>query len=80
VKGIAILEVHLTDAETGSPIRFTPVWVDTHQTSTDDKGVARFDVPEGRYTLKIRSPIYEPYSWPIVAPGRYEVKLRRILL
>ena len=75
-----ILEVSLTDAETGSPIRYTPVWVDSHQTSTDDKGVARFDLPPGSYTLKVRSPVYEPYTWQVTIPGSYQVKLRRILL
>ena len=75
-----ILEVRLTDAETGSPIRYTPVWVDSHQTSTDDNGTARFNLPPGPYTLKVRSPIYEPYTWQVTVPGSYQVKLRRILL
>jgi hypothetical protein len=75
-----ILEVHLTDTETGSPIRYTPVWTDSHQTATDDNGIARFDLPLGSYTLKVRSPVYEPYTWQVTVPGSYEVKLRRILL
>jgi hypothetical protein len=77
---IAILEVRLTDAETGAPIRFTPVWLNTFETSTDENGVASFDIPAGTYTLKVRSPMYEPHTATIDVPGTIEIKLRRILL
>ena len=77
---MVFLEVRLVDAETSAPIRYTPVWADRYSKSTDEKGVARFEVPLGSYTLKVRSPMYEPYTWRVEAPGSYEVKLRRILL
>jgi hypothetical protein len=77
---IAIFEVKLVDAETNAPIRYTPVWLGTYQIATDEKGIARFDVPLGTYTLKVRSPVYEPYTTTITTPGSYEIKLRRILL
>jgi uncharacterized membrane protein len=75
-----LLSVRLVDSETGAPIRYTPVWLDSFQTSTDQNGQARFDVPAGTYTLKVRSPLYEPYTVQVTAPGTVEVKLRRILL
>ena len=77
---MAILEIRLVDAETGAPIRYTPLWLDGYQTSTDENGMARFDVSTGTYTLKIRSPLYEPYTTRVTVPGSIEVKLRRILL
>jgi len=77
---VVFLEVRLVDAETSAPIRYTPVWADRYSKSTDEKGVARFEVPPGSYTLKVRSPMYEPYTWRVESPGTYEVKLRRILL
>jgi hypothetical protein len=77
---IAILEVRLTDAETGAPIRYTPVWLNTFETSTDENGLARFDIPAGTYILKVRSPMYEPHTATIAVPGTIEIKLRRILL
>jgi len=77
---MAVLNIRLTDSETGAPIRYTPVWLDNFQTSTDQNGQARFDVPAGTYTLKVRSPLYEPYTTPATVPGTVEVKLRRILL
>jgi len=77
---MAVLSIRLTDSETGAPIRYTPVWLDSFQTSTDQNGSARFDVPAGAYTLKVRSPLYEPYTAPATVPGTVEVKLRRILL
>lgn len=77
---MVLVEVLLRDAETGTPIRYTPVWLDTNQTSTDINGLAKFDVPLGKYTLKVRSPVYEPYTATVTAPGSYEIKLRRILL
>jgi hypothetical protein len=43
-------------------------------------GIAKFDVAPGKYTLKVRSPVYEPYTVSITAPGTYEIRLRRILL
>jgi len=75
-----LLNVRLIDSETGAPIRYTPVWLDSIQTSTDQNGQARFDVPAGTYTLKVRSPLYEPYTVPATVPGTATVKLRRILL
>ncbi len=75
-----LLNVRLIDSETGAPIRYTPVWLDSFQTSTDQNGQARFDVPAGTYTLKVRSPLYEPYTALATVPGTVEVKLRRILL
>ena len=77
---MAVLNIRLTDSETGAPIRYTPVWLNNVQTSTDQNGSARFDVPAGTYTLKVRSPLYEPYTAPATVPGMVEVKLRRILL
>ena len=77
---MAILEIRLTDAETGAPIRYTPLWLDKVQTSTDENGLARFDVSAGTYILKIRSPLYEPYTAKVRVPGSIEIKLRRILL
>jgi hypothetical protein len=74
------LNVRLIDSETGAPIRYTPVWLDSFQSSTDQNGHARFDVPAGTYTLKVRSPLYEPYTVPTTVPGTVTVKLRRILL
>jgi hypothetical protein len=70
----------LIDAETNAPIRYTPVWLGPHQVATDERGIARFDVPPATYTLKVRSPVYEPYTTTLRAPGSYEIKLRRILL
>ena len=75
-----LLSVRLIDSETGAPIRYTPVWLDSFQTSTDQNGSARFDVPAGTYTLKVRSPLYEPYTAPATVQGTITVKLRRILL
>jgi hypothetical protein len=74
------LNIRLIDSETGAPIRYTPVWLDGFQSSTDQNGQARFDVPAGTYTLKVRSPLYEPYTVPTTVPGTVTVKLRRILL
>ncbi|MBS7633743.1 carboxypeptidase regulatory-like domain-containing protein [Candidatus Bathyarchaeota archaeon] len=75
-----ILNVRLVDAETGAPIRYTPVWLNSFQSSTDQNGHARFDIPPGTYTLKVRSPLYEPYTAPATVPGTVTVTLRRILL
>ena len=77
---MAILEIRLIDAETGAPIRYTPLWLDSFQTSTDENGMASFDVSAGTYILKIRSPLYEPCTAKVTVPGSIEVKLRRILL
>jgi hypothetical protein len=77
---MAVLNIRLTDSETGAPVRYTPVWLDSIQTSTDQNGSVRFDVPAGTHTLKVRSPLYEPYTAPATVPGTVEVKLRRILL
>jgi hypothetical protein len=68
------------DAETNVPIRYTPIWLGSYQAATDEKGIASFDVPLGTYTLKVRSPVYEPYTTTLAVPGSYEIKLRRILL
>lgn len=52
----------------GKPLQFIVVKLigtpplQTYNGSTDDQGKFFFDVPQGSYTLQVRSPIHQPKS------------------
>lgn len=77
---MVVLEIILVDAETGSPIAYTPVWANEAATSTNAAGSATFEVAEGPVTIKVRSPVYEPLLTKVSAPGKIKLKLRRLTL
>jgi len=77
---MAVLEGYLIDAQTRSPIAWTAVWVNGAIATSDVNGYWRVTVPAGSYTLRVRSPVYEPISMPVSAPGSYTIPMRRVTL
>lgn len=75
-----VLEGWLTDADTGVAVPYTPVTVNAHPTSSDEKGYFRFELPAGTYTLRVLSPVYAPEFMTVNVPGRINIPLRRITL
>ena len=75
--------VRVVDADTGRPLPWVAVMLDTRQAITDSTGTARLVVPPGRYTLKVRSLAYRPHTRAITAReglNRLTVRLARALL
>lgn len=80
---MARLVVHLRDAMTDAPIPFTAVFVGSATTVSDMKGDAVFDLPSGRYSISVKSPMYaaapgSPTS--VSVPGEVTIKMARVAL
>ena len=80
----ARVEVLVRDKETKRPVPWTLVLLGEYKDATDEEGLAVFEeVPPGRYTLRVRSLLYRPYTAEVeVSPGvnRFEVELTYALL
>ena len=75
--------VKVVDADTGRPLPWVAVMLDTWQAITDDTGTAKLVVPPGRYTLKVRSLAYRPHTRTITVReglNPFTVRLARALL
>jgi len=77
---MAVIEGYLIDAQTGSPVAWTSVWIDGVVATSDVNGYWRLDVPPGTYTLRVRSPVYAPVTMTVSAPGSYTIRMSRITL
>jgi len=80
---MAYVRVKLTDADTGMPIPYAVVFLDSLKETTDEGGSCKFTVPPGTYTLRVRSQIYEPYVAPVTVtePGvEIPISLRAVHL
>lgn len=77
-----ILRGRVVDRDTGRGIAFLVVALNGKTTSTDPQGEFEIFAPPGTYTLRIRSPFYEPYTREIeLREDTYiEIKLRRTIL
>lgn len=76
------VEVLVYDRETGRPIPWCYVSMDAHVSFTDEHGIARFDIPLGDYTLKVRHAEYSPLTERVTVdrPKRFRVGLVRAWL
>lgn len=76
------LVVKVLDYDTGKGLFGVLVALDSYVTGTDHTGIARIVVPAGRYTLRIRSPFYEPVTDDIniTRDMTITVKLRKLHL
>jgi len=74
---MAILTVKVIDKTTKAPLPWVHVELDGMVQTTSADGVVHFDVPEGTYTLKVRTLEYQPYTGRVTVPGSVTVELIR---
>jgi len=80
---LAKLVVHLRDAQTGSPIPFTAVFVGPASGISGLNGDAVLDLAAGTYSISVKSPMYvaapgSPSS--VSVPGEVTVQMARVTL
>ena len=66
---MTVLEGNIVDAATKAGLPYVVVSLDDkYITATDHTGHFRIDVPDGEYTIKIRTALYRPYTGKVVVP------------
>ena len=70
------------DADTGRGIPYVVINVNGRIGSTDGNGYFSIEVPQGTYTLEVRTPMYSPFSTVVVVSAdlRLDIPLRRATL
>jgi len=73
------IDIKASDISTGSPVPYATVSIGSRIGHTDEKGIARFEIPDpDDYMVKVRSGEFEPFSRVIslVEPTTITAKLK----
>ena len=73
-----IVSGKVVDAETGRPIPYAIVELDTNVTYTDVNGNFSINVNPGEYTLRVRHAMYRPYTTRITVTGPVSLRIQLV--
>jgi hypothetical protein len=75
VSGYPSSSIQLLDALTKKPIEGAKVTINTTEKTSDTLGLVVFDVPDGKYTVKISHSAYLPKTLTLTLPMAEPVKV-----
>ena len=77
---LGVVEGVVVDVETGEPIRGARVELNGNVAFTDEKGLFRFEVEEGRYRVRVEAPNYYPVEKVIDVEAGEAIRLKILLM
>ncbi len=71
---MGILTIKVLVKPANNPLKYVRVEAGGNIGSTDNNGIAKFSIPDGKYTVKMRAADYRPFTGELSCPGEYTIE------